>query len=270
MHYFNLDYRRLVLLLVCCVSLSACKEVLFSNLDEIEANEMVAALSVAGVDARRERDKDNVYAIRVARSDIPVATILLRTQGYPRPKFESLGDVFDSSGIVKTPFEQHIRYIHAMNEELSRTISAISGVKSARVFITSPPSERYARAAPPASASVSINFRPGFNVEAEVAKIKTLIAHSVPNLDYDAVAVALFLADGPAISAKTDSEPGPRTYEAGVVSGMRLDQSTSPLGWLLSVISVLSLSVASYLALRRHNLGFMHPFIKRKTAREHL
>ncbi|NJM83866.1 MAG: type III secretion inner membrane ring lipoprotein SctJ, partial [Tabrizicola sp.] len=215
--------RKLALVTVCCLTLAGCKEVLFSSLEETEANEMVAILASAGVTAHRERDKDNIYSVLVEEEDIPTATTLLRAQGFPRPKFQSLGDVFTSEGIVGTPFEQQVRYIHAMNEELSRTISSISGIKSARVFITAPPKDRYEREAPPASASVTINYEPGFDAESEISKIKTIVAHSVPNLDYDNVAVALFEASGPAVQAKEPAAVDQKVYEARLV----------PEGWFL-------------------------------------
>jgi type III secretion protein J len=174
---------RLGVLGLSCLLLVGCKEVLFSNLEEIEANEMVAILAAAGLEASRERDKDNIYSLLVDEKHVATATTLLRNEGYPTPKFESLGDVFSAEGIVGTPFEQHVRYIHAMNEELSRTITSISGVKSARVFVTAPLKERFAREAPAASASVMINYEPGFDAEAHISKVKTIVAHSLPNLN---------------------------------------------------------------------------------------
>jgi type III secretion protein J len=240
-----------MLVAVCCASLAGCKEVLFSGLEETEANEMVAVLAAAGVKSHRERDKDSIYALLVEEDDVATATTLLRTQGYPRPKFQSLGDVFSSEGIVGTPFEQQVRYIHAMNEELSRTITSINGVKSARVFITAPAKDRYESEAPPASASVTINHEVGFNAEAEVSKIKTIVAHSVPNLDYDDVAVALFAAGGPAVQVNEPAKDDYPVYEARLVPGAAF---TTDAGWVLPVIGSLSLIVAGFLFLRAARL----------------
>jgi type III secretion protein J len=244
----NNRVRKLVLVAVCCIGLSGCKEVLFSGLQEIEANEMVAILAAAGVEASRERDKENVYSLLVAEEDVATATTLLRTQGYPQPKFQSLGEVFSAEGIVGTPFEQHVRYIHAMNEELSRTITSISGVKSARVFITSPPKDRYEREAPPASASVTINYEAGFDAEAEVSKIKTIVAHSVPNLDYDDVAVALFQALGPNVQANKPAQNDQTVHEAKLLPGELFAKGS---GWVLPLIGSLSLLVAALIYLLR-------------------
>lgn len=249
--------RRYALIGACCLTLAGCKEVLFSELGETEANEMVAVLAAAGVEASRARDKDNVYSISVEADSVATATTLLRQQGYPRPKFETLGDVFGAEGIVGTPFEQHVRYIHAMNEELSRTVTAISGVQSARVFITAPPKDRYAREAPPASASITINYEADFDAEASVSKIKTVVAHSVPNLDYDDVAVALFSGSGPAVQVSKPAQTQDRVVEAGVLPSVKMTPSDQDTSWLLPLIGTLSIALAVLmLLLRRAGISF--------------
>ena len=208
---------------------------------------MVAVLAAAGLEATRERDKDNVYSILVESADIATATTLLRHEGYPTPKFESLGDVFSAEGIVGTPFEQHIRYIHAMNEELSRTITTINGVKSARVFISSPTKDRYERNAPPASASVTISHEPGFDAQSQVSKIKMIVASSVANLEYEGVAVAFFPTSGPAIQLPTPEENEDAVARAGMIGGF--DTSTGQISWMAIFMGILSLAIAAFLIL---------------------
>ncbi len=246
--------RNYALIGLCCLALSGCKEVLFSQLDETEANEMVAVLSASGVHATRERDKDDAYALLVEESDIPLATTLLRSAGYPRPQFDTLGKVFSDEGIAGTPFEEHVRYIYAMNEELSRTISSISGISSARVFITAPPKGRYEDTAPPASASVTINYEDGFNAPGEVSKIKTIIAHSVPNLDYDDVAVALFRETGPTVQTKLP-QPAPRVFQASTLPIGSPSHGRASGGWALALIGSICMGLSGFLFLRKQGGG---------------
>lgn len=227
--------------------LLGCKEVLFSSLEEIEANEMVAILAAAGLEATRERDKDNIYSVLVESAEIATATTLLRHEGYPTPKFESLGDVFSAESIVGTPFEQHLRYIHAMNEELSHTITAINGVKSARVFINSPTKGRYERNAAPASASVTINYEPGFDAQGQVSKIKMIVARSVANLEYEDVGVALFPTSGPAIQLSAPEKKEDAVARAGMIGSF--DTNTGQISWVAISIGVLSLAIAAFLVL---------------------
>ena len=228
----------------CSFALAGCKEVLFSNLAETEANEMVAILAAAEIPASRDRDKDNIYSVLVSESNIPVATTLLRNEGYPKQKFESLGEVFSAEGIVGTPFEQQARYIHAMNQELSKTISSIEGVKSARVFVTAPAKDRYQKAPPPASASVMINYEAGFDAEAYVTKIKVLVAHSLPNLEYDSVAVALFKASGPTIQLREPPGAPTRIARAGILSGVDSAWVDALIHWLPATLGAFCITLS--------------------------
>ncbi|MEL6639704.1 MAG: type III secretion inner membrane ring lipoprotein SctJ [Pseudomonadota bacterium] len=197
---------KISLIALCLLAVSGCKEVLFSNLDEIQANEMVAVLAVAGIGSSRERDKDQSYSVLVEGAHVATATTILRNEGFPRKNYESLGDVFSAQGIVGTPFEQQARYVHAMNQELSHTISTIHGIQSARVLVTAPVRDRYAREDPKATASVTINYEPSFDAEHNVSRIKMIVAHSMSNLAYDDVALALFPTATPTVQVTEPKE----------------------------------------------------------------
>jgi type III secretion protein J len=207
------------LLLVAALLLSACKEDLYTALPEREANEMVAVLAAQGIVSSRERDQDGAYALRVEAADVPAAITVLRDQGYPREAFQTLGDVFNTDGAFSTPFEQHSRYLHAMNQELSATITAIDGIRSARVLVTAPQRERFDREPPRATAAVAIHYEAGQDIRAMLPQIKTLIAHALPNLDYDDVAVALFEAGGPAVDTSPASRVADGTTAMSLFAG---------------------------------------------------
>lgn len=191
-----------------CLALVACKEDVYSGLEEREVNEMVAVLSAADIAPSRERDKDGLYALQVEAADVAAAITVLRSAGYPNETFQDLGEVFGAEGVFGTPFEQHARYLHAMNQELSATISAIDGIRSAKVLVTAPARERFDREAPPASAAVTIHHEPGRDMREHLSDIKMIVAHALPNLDYDEVAVALFDAGGPIVRAAPQTADG--------------------------------------------------------------
>jgi len=240
-----------ILIGLCCLALAGCKEVLFSELDQTEANEMVAVLAAEDIPATRERDKDGVYAILVGADSIPIATTLLRRAGYPRPQFDTLGQVFSDEGIAGTPFEEHIRYIYALNEELSRTISTINGIQSARVFITAPPKGRYEDTAPPASASVTINYEDSFDPAAQVSKIKTVIAHSVPNIAYDDVAVALFREAGPTVQPVA-APPAPAIIQASSLPFSPTNNTRKSGHWAFALIGCICIATATILIINKN------------------
>lgn len=185
-----------VVLLGACLAIAGCKEVLYSNLDEIEVNQMVAVLQAADVAADRSQDADGFYAIHVEKAQIGAAVLLLQNEGYPRQKFANLGQIFADTGIVGTPFEERARFMHALNEELAMTISSIDGVREARVHIVLPEAARFDREGKVATAAVAIYHQEGFDAQTIVPTVKTMMAHSVPELTYDQVSVSLFAAGG--------------------------------------------------------------------------
>ena len=212
--------RRLIGPLLLCVTLAlmGCKEVLYSTLTENEANEMVAILDASGITAKRERDKDGNYALNVEGEVVADAVTILRNAGYPRQRFKSLGDVFANEGLVGTPFEERARFMFALNEELSRTISEIDGIRSARVQVMIPAPDKYASVASPATASVALLFEPGYDLSPLVPNIKSLVAHAVPDLDYDDVAVAMFPVDVMMLTtAPAATEPAAKVSAMGVL-----------------------------------------------------
>ena len=197
---------RRLLCLVALLWLVGCKEVLYSDLPEGQANDMVEVLAAAGIEASRERDKSNVYTVLVDEAHIAAAITILKNNGLPRESFQTLGDVFSAEGIVGTPFEERARFIHAMNQELSYTISDIAGVRRARVHVMLPEQTRFRTVEDPARASVIIHVERDFEAEEFVPTIKNLVVHSVANLEYEDVAVAVFPAGGPVV---TDTSAAP-------------------------------------------------------------
>ncbi|MGB5863257.1 MAG: type III secretion inner membrane ring lipoprotein SctJ [Sulfitobacter sp.] len=194
---FNLAFR--AVLAASLFFIAGCKEVLYSNLSEIHANEMVAVLEASGIGTSRARDKDGIYEISVDGTQIAAAVTILKAEGMPRHTFEDLGTIFSADGIVGTPFEEKARFIYAMNEELSRTIDSIDGVQEARVHIVLPREERFAERQRPASASVAVKVEHGFDTDEFKTKVRTLISHAVDRLDYERVAVVIFEGTGPVV-----------------------------------------------------------------------
>jgi len=184
-------------LLLCAVLFVAgCKEVLYSGLTEVEANEMVAILQASGIEASRSADKDGIYALLIEESNVGPATMILKSEGYPKKKFKNIGDIFDAEGIVGTPFEERVRYMYAMNEKLAEHLTSISGIRDARVAVNIPERSRFDQTTEPSKASVILHFEESFLAQSSVPKIKTLVANSVQGLEYDNVAVVMFAAGG--------------------------------------------------------------------------
>jgi type III secretion protein J len=188
--------RRVLLIIVSCLLLGACgdKESLYADLDEEQANEMLAVLVRAGVDATKSR-ADKHWSIEVGRSELPRAMAVLKAEGYPRDSYDSLGNVFRKEGFVSTPLEERARLLYALSQELSRTLSDIDGVIVARVHLAIPERSPLSDMTPPSSASVFIKYKPGAQVVNKTSQIKALIVNSVEGLPYENVTVTFFASE---------------------------------------------------------------------------
>jgi type III secretion protein J len=198
--------RRVLLIIFGCLLLGACggKELLYADLEEEQANEMLAVLVRAGVDATKAR-ADKHWSIEVGRSELPRAMAVLKAEGFPRDSYDSLGNVFRKEGFVSTPLEERARLLYALSQELSRTLSAIDGVIVARVHLAIPERSPLSEVTPPSSASVFIKYKPGAQVINKTSQIKALIVNSVEGLPYENVTVTFFISEPSVVSPERAS-----------------------------------------------------------------
>ena len=187
--------RKVGLVALACLlalTLSACKEELYTGLSEREANEMMALLLREGIDANRSLGADDRLTLRVDAAHFADAVELLGAHGYPRQDFASMGDVFAGDGLISSPIEERARLVYALSQELSRTVSDIDGVLSARVHVVLPETDGLRRDVTPSAASVVIRHDRNVPLATMVPNIKMLVANSIEGLVYDNVSVVLF------------------------------------------------------------------------------
>jgi type III secretion protein J len=169
---------------------------LISSVSESEANEALAALLDGGVKAGKIPGKEGVVSLDVAQSEVSKAIGILRVEGLPRERYAKMGEIFRKEGLISSPLEERARYIWALSQEISSTLSQIDGVIKARVHVVLP--ERSAGGDPslPSSAAVFIKHKTGVNLEDSVAQIKRLVANSIPGLSGEKVSVILIASNG--------------------------------------------------------------------------
>ncbi len=87
-------------------------------------------------------------------------------------------------------FIENARYHHAMETELSRTISSMKNIDTARVHLAIPKQSVFIRNRAKPSASVMIKLMPGRSLENEqVSAIIHLVASSIPYMESNAVTI---------------------------------------------------------------------------------
>lgn len=219
-----------LLVVILWLLLAGCSEPLLTGLAEREANESLAALLGAGIDADKSTpDAGKSWTVQVPAREIVRSLEVLKMQGLPRPRHATLGEIFKKDGLVSTPVEERVRFVHGVAQELSETLMRIDGVMAARVHIVLPQSDPMAPAPKPSSAAVFIKHKTGFSAGQLTAPVKNLVAHSVEGLGYDAVTV-VFIESQPATTTAAKT-PRAAIVWAGVLAATLAAVGAAAMAW---------------------------------------
>ncbi len=183
--------------------------VLFSDVSEEEATQIVGHLQDSGVDYQYEGDG----TIMVEESVADQTRADLVYEGYPKSGFTY--DIFtENAGGMTTDSEKQTYKLYELQDRIGATIGLFDGVKDARVTIALEEEQRYAlesekdKQTNDASASVVVTMEDGGSpTEEQAAAIQRLVAKSVPNMDMKNVAVF----DGNGIEVSVEDGEGTAT-----------------------------------------------------------
>ena len=155
-------------------------QVLFSNLSQEDAGEMVAKLKEKKVPFQLSAGGSSIL---VNKEQVYDTRLSLAAEGLP--KGGGVGfEVFDRTNLGATDFVQKLNYQRALQGELSRTIRQIKEIEHARVHIVTPKESLFVEDQKRPTASVLIKTRSGMRLEAsQVEGIVHLVASAVEGLD---------------------------------------------------------------------------------------
>jgi len=160
---------------------------LYNDLSSTDSSAIAARLEEAQIKFQISEDASRVT---VPDTDVGRARMLLAEAGLPNGG--SLGyELFDNaSGFGTTNDIVNINKVRALEGELSRTISALDPVRSARVHLVLPERELFSRESRTASASVALGLRPGATLNKDqIMAVQSLVASAVPDLKPEKVSL---------------------------------------------------------------------------------
>ena len=131
-------------------------------------------------------------SIKVSRDKVHSLRMTLARMGLPKSSGDGKGyELFDEkSTISMSDFVQQVNKKRAIEGELGRSISMISGVASARVMVVMPETRLIVDDSKKPTASVMVNLRQEGMIDSEaVNSIRFLVANSVPGLQHNNVSV---------------------------------------------------------------------------------
>ncbi|MBC6678304.1 flagellar basal-body MS-ring/collar protein FliF [Zhenpiania hominis] len=183
--------------------------VLFSDVSEEEATQIVGHLQDSGVDYQYEGDG----TIMVEESVADQTRADLVYEGYPKSGFTY--DIFtQNAGGMTTDTEKQTYKLYELQDRIGATIGLFDGVKDAKVTIALEEEQRYAleseedKKSKDASASVVVTMEDGGSpTEEQAAAIQRLVAKSVPDMALENVAVF----DGNGIEVSVEDGEGTKT-----------------------------------------------------------
>jgi flagellar M-ring protein FliF len=158
---------------------------LYANLSPQDEAQVAQALDSAQIPYKLDA---TASGIEVPAERLDEARLKLAGQGLTDN--DSFAALEKSSGFGVSQFMEDVRYQHALEMELARTIASLQPVAGARVNLAQPRQSVFVSDNRTASASVFVELKPGATLEPEqVQAIVNLVASSVPNLSPSEVTV---------------------------------------------------------------------------------
>ena len=173
-------------------------EVLFDSLSSADASKVVEQLEKENIPY--ELEADNV--IKVPKEHVYKQRISIASQGIP--KNTGVGfELFDSQEFGATSFDQNVKFLRALEGELSRTIEAIEPIEQGTVSLALPKESLFVSREVAPTASIMVTLKEGRKLSSkQIRGIKNLVAAAVPKLELSNVV----LVDSNGVTLGDDDE----------------------------------------------------------------
>lgn len=207
---------------------------LYSDLEARDSGQIIQKLEAMNIPVQIRGDGSQIM---VPGDQVGRVRMLLAQEGLPSGA--GLGyEIFDKSdGLTTSNFVQNVNLVRALEGELSRTISSLGPIKSARVHLVLPQRELFSRNKQEPSASIVLQMRGSRLERGQVQAIQHLVAAAVPGLKPSQISIVddqgSLLARGgedASTASASNAEEARMAYERRLVSEIEslLEKSVGP------------------------------------------
>ncbi len=160
---------------------------LFGSLAGEDVSRAIASLESQGFDYRLS---DRTGMLAVAADQVQRARLLLASEGLPAGSGKGFESLYQEQEIGLSSFMERARFNRSLEQELAQTITALDGVRSARVHLAVTRQSAFLRKQDKPEASVVLHLYAGQTLSPrQLAGVVNLVSSSVPSLQPDGVAV---------------------------------------------------------------------------------
>ncbi|GAB4392931.1 MAG: flagellar basal-body MS-ring/collar protein FliF [Gammaproteobacteria bacterium] len=153
---------------------------LYSNLDPHNTSAVLDVLHRSGIPYRISGRDGNVL---IPAKELQNARLKLAAEGFAEGGPQANNFLSEKQGFGSSQFIEKMRYLHALEMELARTIAQFNGIRTARVHLAVPKQSVFIRDEHKASASVFVDLFSGKTLTAtQVSSIVNLVSSSIPEL----------------------------------------------------------------------------------------
>lgn len=161
--------------------------VLYSDLNETDAAAVIESLKKSGNAFKLSDDKKTILVPADQKEDLRLMVAEKGVIKDSNPGFELL----DKVQLGATDFQNKLTRQRIYQDELTKTIEKIRGIKKARIQLADPERSIFADKEEAPSASVMLILEPGVKVGADQVKaIKNIVAYGIPRLTPERVFIS--------------------------------------------------------------------------------
>ena len=180
------------LFLALCFVLTACDQELLKNLDQRQANEVLAVLQQANITAKKQDGGKLGYSINVPQADFAKSVELLKTNDLPSKARVEIAQMFPADSLATSPRAEKARLYSGIEQRLEQSLLVLPSVIKSRLHISYDVESSASRQeTAPAHVSVLVVYRNADDESVLINQIKRFLKNSLQSVNYYDISVVL-------------------------------------------------------------------------------